>query len=797
MFSIDHDGFNEVHNMRGTGISGTGNNKGHNLSFSSNAIAWSHIDNNLLATAATNGVVSIWDLNKFGRHKQFCVYNDHERTTHAVTFHQTDPSLLISASQDSTIKLFDLRERTSCIATFYSTESVRDVKFSPFNCNSFASVSENGVVQLWDLRKTEKFSQQFTAHSGPIYCLDWHPTQQWLATGSRDKLIKVWNMSGAKPSLEYTIHTIAVVGRVRWRPDRKYHIASCSLVVDYSIYIWDVRRPYIPFNAFTEHTNVTTDIAFKGLPHVLLSTSKDSTIYKHSTNDAQHPADLANPQSGSINFRGDLFFVHKTKTKPIPTSIPSSGSATKLNFLKKSQDQVDSGGITSLQNDETFHLAKSVLHYFTQKDSDDSLDAVNSLSKIDDALTKALKKDFLFFRGCAREYRLKVTEHQNFLELCEHNANVARKYGRLNVSVLWNMVKMIYKTMPLKESKKGMTGPIKSNNRLSAQNSNQSSAGLQNGINLRRSGSFGTSGLGISTAVNGSSNNINPDGNDLQSQSIFGGSSNDDLLDAIEPSGFIQMPKVPIPDLDVDVEVYDENNRPSIDSKKLRNGFLYTGPHDHLIKDSLPACSSSLINHELSHQHYRNHRHEMEREQETSPDLDPPSILSVPENVEIQLWQPFQVLAECLMLQSEIGDVQTATAILICLGDRRDDLPIDKFVHENWLQAYVDLLHRHQMWNEASEVINLSWIPTVCQLNEQSTVIHTNCGECTRSLQNGWYCKHCKSSDVSKCVVCHQVVRGVFAWCSGCCHGGHLEHLQNWFALNPRCPKCNHNCEYD
>ena len=101
------------------------------------------------------------------------MYEVHERTTHAVTFHQQDVNFLLSASQDSTLKLFDLREKTNCVSTFQSTESVRDVKFNPFNFNSFASVSENGCVHLWDVRRPEKFVSSFTAHSGPIYCLDW------------------------------------------------------------------------------------------------------------------------------------------------------------------------------------------------------------------------------------------------------------------------------------------------------------------------------------------------------------------------------------------------------------------------------------------------------------------------------------------------------------------------------------------------------------------------------------------------------------------------------------------------
>lgn len=602
MLSIENDGFTEVHNLRQQ----QNNSKTLNLTFSSNAIAWSHIDVNVLATSATNGAVSIWDINKFGRNKQLHVYHDHDRTTHAVTFHQSDPFLLLSASQDSTLKLFDLREKSSCLLTFNSTESVRDVKFNPFNSNAFASVSENGTVQLFDLRRADKFLQQFTAHSGPIYCLDYHPTQPWLATGSRDKLIKVWNMSSVKPSLEYSIHTIAVVGRVKWRPERKYHIASCSLVVDYSIYVWDVRRPFIPYASFNEHSNVTTDICFKGVPDILLSTSKDSTIYKHLTKDAQHPADASNPQSSSINFKGDFLFVSKVKPKPsVSPVIPSSGSTTKLNFLQSKKASIDTVDAASLEKFDTFHLVKSTLNYFTM----DSVEVAVEAMKIDDAVSKTLKKDYMFFKGCATDYKLQLEEHEegDCLTLMEYNANVAKMHGRANVAILWNLVRTIYKTAPPKQ-RPHMT-------HLTSQNSNQSSSALS-GL-TRASGSFGNAGnaAGMITSHKVSSNAINPENSSEQIQTNLNGSSNDDLLD----EGPITVPTVIIPDLEV--EVLDENvshQGIDIDSIQLRNGFLFKGPHDSFIKD-FPACSSSAINHDLTNAHHRYYRSEVERESETSP----------------------------------------------------------------------------------------------------------------------------------------------------------------------------------
>lgn len=80
-----------------------------------------------------------------------------------------------------------------CLCSFFTsnTESIRDVQFSPQMLNAFAAVSENGNVQLWDVRRPDKCTHQYTAHSGPVFACDWHPECNWLATASRDKTIKV------------------------------------------------------------------------------------------------------------------------------------------------------------------------------------------------------------------------------------------------------------------------------------------------------------------------------------------------------------------------------------------------------------------------------------------------------------------------------------------------------------------------------------------------------------------------------------------------------------------------------
>ena len=44
-----------------------------------------------------------------------------------------------------------------------------------------------------------------------------------------------------------------------------------------------------------------------------------------------------------------------------------------------------------------------------------------------------------------------------------------------------------------------------------------------------------------------------------------------------------------------------------------------------------------------------------------------------------------------------------------------------------------------------------------------------------------------------------QPVRGIYVWCPGCSHGGHVDHMREWF-LNRRnavCPTgCGHVCHF-
>lgn len=106
----------------------------------------------------------------------------------------------------------------------------------------------------------------FTAHKGLVLALDWHPSKTFtLATGSRDRTIKIWNVLNTKSPVR-TIQTIAAVGRLQWRPNHPNQLASCASSVDSNVHVWNILRPCIPIASIEGHDEIVSGIQWLDTP---------------------------------------------------------------------------------------------------------------------------------------------------------------------------------------------------------------------------------------------------------------------------------------------------------------------------------------------------------------------------------------------------------------------------------------------------------------------------------------------------------------------------------------------------
>ncbi|RKP05167.1 WD40-repeat-containing domain protein, partial [Thamnocephalis sphaerospora] len=291
-----------------------------NLNFSSNDVQW--LSKQKIATAATNGSIVIWDLTRTRQKLQERIISEHARAVNRICGGPPGSGLLLSASQDGTMRVWDLREpKPSKLVLDGKSESVRDVRFSPINTHELAAAFENGAVQKWDLRKPNIYERKINAHYGLALTVDWRADGRTLATGGRDKFIRVWDMrsDGRRPL--HAIQTMTSVARVQWRPGRDHELASCALLSDYRIHVWDMRRPYLSKYIIDEHDNVTTvlvrhlNIGFLWREHgSIWSCSKDKYFMRHNVATYLRPVDLLSVTAHSWNAYNDLAFAAEEKS---------------------------------------------------------------------------------------------------------------------------------------------------------------------------------------------------------------------------------------------------------------------------------------------------------------------------------------------------------------------------------------------------------------------------------------------------------------------------------------------------
>ncbi|MCJ1365708.1 SEA (Seh1-associated) complex subunit [Acarospora aff. strigata] len=264
-----------------TPVSGSVSAK-HKDQLAASDVKWSHGRfASTVATAAVNGRLVVYDINRSG--VELARLHEHNRQVHKVAFNPHEGALLLSGSQDTTVKLWDLRALSGdrSVMTCRSihryvgnNDGVRDLKWSPTDGVEFATGTDNGVVQRWDLRKESAPLLKINAHEKTCHSIDWHPDGIHLASASADKNVKVWDFTSTdrrlKPSWEFRAPQAVV--NVRWRPPcwstethsqgswQCTHLATSYDQRDPRVHLWDFRRPNIPFREFDRYNSAPTDM---------------------------------------------------------------------------------------------------------------------------------------------------------------------------------------------------------------------------------------------------------------------------------------------------------------------------------------------------------------------------------------------------------------------------------------------------------------------------------------------------------------------------------------------------------
>lgn len=169
----------------------------------------------MVASRGPSPEIYFWDLSKHSSFpadgKEFCpdcLGIGHSLEGYALEWSPLKQGFLLTGSYDTTVQLWDISKmgsspgsKMNSIATFQGHSAyVEDVDWHRKDENMFASVGDDKVVNIWDLRKTDKASHsKVDAHEGDINGVAFNPVNEFLfATASADKTIKLWDLRNMK-----------------------------------------------------------------------------------------------------------------------------------------------------------------------------------------------------------------------------------------------------------------------------------------------------------------------------------------------------------------------------------------------------------------------------------------------------------------------------------------------------------------------------------------------------------------------------------------------------------------------
>lgn len=191
----------------------------------------------------------------------------------AVTADGADRNLVVSASYDHTLKVWDIASGDELSTLTGHTESVWAVAITA-DGKIAVSASDDCTLKVWDLASGENL-KTLRGHDDIVRAVAVTVTieGQWIVSGSRDCTLKVWDLANGHEIRTLVGHT-DLVSAVAVTADGKLTISAST---DGTIKVWDLASGG-ELNTFRGHSREVWAVAIAPHKQWIVSASDDHTL---------------------------------------------------------------------------------------------------------------------------------------------------------------------------------------------------------------------------------------------------------------------------------------------------------------------------------------------------------------------------------------------------------------------------------------------------------------------------------------------------------------------------------------
>ncbi|XAR56539.1 hypothetical protein NMG60_11037067 [Bertholletia excelsa] len=210
------------------------------------SICWSAYTKSQIASSNFDGIVQVWDTT---RSQGLLELKEHEKRVWSVDYSLADPTMLVSGSDDGSVKLWNTKQGVS-VGTIKTKANVCCVQFSPDSGHSLAFGSADRRIYYYDLRnsriplcvmighsKTVIGSplQSFTGHTNVKNFVGLSVSDGYIATGSETNEVFIYHKAWSMPVLSYPLSgnkiddSAQFISSVCWRNQSSTLVAANSI----------------------------------------------------------------------------------------------------------------------------------------------------------------------------------------------------------------------------------------------------------------------------------------------------------------------------------------------------------------------------------------------------------------------------------------------------------------------------------------------------------------------------------------------------------------------------------------